>query len=273
MKIIWSIVVVLAAFVVVSFIFVQWVKRNSLFYPDVYPRGFWDFEKTYSPAASFFTTPDGVRLHGWYFGSHPGGPLLIWFHGNGGNITHRAPVASELAKRGTNVFLFDYRGYGRSGGRPTEAKLFIDSLAAYDFAVKEYGADKSVVLYGESLGGPYAAHVANRRNACAVILENTFPSLAELGNELYRPIPIGYLVYGSLRTADWLRKASLPVLVVHGERDEVISFRLGKTLYDQLSQPKEFLSSAVAEHSGFAEAEGERFYSTVSRFLTTHCNR
>src|SRR6185503_6287796 len=100
----------------------------------------------------WFTTGDGVRLHGWFFRApQPGAPLILWCHGNAGNITDRAPMAAEFARRGVSAFVFDWRGYGKSEGKPSESALYRDALAAYDFAVKSLGA-KSIIVYGESLG-------------------------------------------------------------------------------------------------------------------------
>ncbi|MBV9495482.1 MAG: alpha/beta fold hydrolase, partial [Acidobacteria bacterium] len=158
-------------------LFTQYLRSTSLFFPS--KDG--NYDKTaygVQPEDVWFQAADGVKLHGWLFRAN--GPLIVWFHGNAGNITDRASTAAELAKRGVSVFVFDWRGYGKSEGTPSEKALFQDALAAYDAMKRE-----DVVLYGESLGGPYAAYVATQRNARAVIIENSFPSLAAMGNRLY----------------------------------------------------------------------------------------
>lgn len=235
-----------------------------MFFPERYPSGMWDTSAlAVQPEEQFFTASDGVRLHGWLFkAEEPHAPLLIWFHGNGGNITYRGPIAATLASRGVSVFVFDWRGYGRSEGTPSEPGLIRDSLAAYDHAPRS----DHVVLYGESLGGPYAAYVATKRKARAVIVENTFPSLRELGNALYRPIPLGLTAPRALRTADWLNEAGLPVLVMHGRRDQVIPFYLGKRLYDALEVPKELFVSESAGHCEIPAVEPARYYEAVARW-------
>lgn len=254
--------------------FAELMKQGSLFYPERYPGGYWNIAEIAKPVDAHFETSDGVRLHGWYFPAEKtDAPLLIWFHGNGGNLTYRAPMAIELARRGVAVFLFDYRGYGKSEGQPSERGLFRDSLAAFDFATARYGNGRSVVLYGESLGGPYAADVALKRKACGLIVENSFSSLASIANAIYRPIPIGVLVHRSLRTADWLRSAGVPVLVMHGRNDRVIPFAEGKNIYDALREPKELFISERADHSGIPQIEGDRYYDAVIAFIAKHCRR
>lgn len=258
----------------IAAMFIQWLKQNSLFFPERYPGGYWELGPRAGAREAFFETSDGVRLHSWYFGAtNPAAPLLIWFHGNGGNLTYRAPVAAELARRGVSVFLFDWRGYGRSEGSPTERGLFRDSMAAYDFAARTYGPQRPIVLYGESLGGPYAAYVARKRPSCAVVVENSFSSLSDIANAVYSPLPLGLVVSRSLRTADWIREAKVPLLVMHGRRDRIIPFALGKRIYDAAAEPKELFISERADHSGIPDAEGDRYYDVVLSFLTKHCSR
>jgi len=257
-------ILVIAVLVIVGF--AQLVRRTSMFYPDRFPIGDWDPSSLpIQPTDETFVTSDNVRLHGWWFpASDPHARVLIWFHGNGGNLTNRAPMAAELARRGVSVFVFDWRGYGKSEGSPSEGRLFRDALGAYDFVAKR---SKDLVLYGESLGGPYAAFVAKERgHVHSVILENTFPSLAALGNAMYKPIPIGLTAPFALRTTDWLNDAKVPVLVMHGRRDRTIPFALGQQLYDGLRVPKEMMACENADHCEIPDREGARYYETVMRF-------
>jgi uncharacterized protein len=259
-----AIVVVVAA--VAIYFFAQSVRRSSMFFPARYPEGAWDTTSfPVQPEEQWITTPDGVRLNGRLFRARDANaPLLVYFHGNAGNIGERGPIASNLAARGISVLLFDWRGYGKSDGTPTENALLIDALAAYDFAHK---LNPDLALYGESLGGPYAAFVAKERRARCVVIENSFPSLAELGNTLYAPVPIGWTAPCSLTTVRWLNQAGVPVLVMHGKPDQVIPFRLGQSLYDQLKVRKEMLVSERSGHCEIANTEGERYYETVVRFI------
>jgi pimeloyl-ACP methyl ester carboxylesterase len=122
-------------------------------------------------------------------------------------------------------------------------------------------------MYGESLGGPYAAYVATKRRVPAVVIENSFPSLRQLGNHLYRPFPLGWSAPFALTTSKWLNEAGVPVLVMHGRLDEVIPYSLGQRLYDDLHVEKHFLTSDSAGHCGLASAEGQRYYNAITEFV------
>ncbi|HKO55657.1 MAG TPA: alpha/beta hydrolase [Thermoanaerobaculia bacterium] len=242
--------------------FSQYLRRTSMFFPS--REGNYD-PRAYKvqPEDVWFTSADGVKLHGWLFRGRTD-EMVIWFHGNGGNITDRGAIAAELASRGVSVFVFDWRGYGKSGGTPNEHALFEDAIAAYDLFKKE------AVLYGESLGGPYAAYVAKNRKAKAVIIENSFPSLAAMGNKLYG---LGWLAPRALRTTDWLNDANVPVLVMHGKRDQVIPFALGMRLYDGLKVQKQLLTSETAGHCEIPAVEPERYYEAVMGMCRTSIGR
>ncbi|HEY5611209.1 MAG TPA: alpha/beta hydrolase, partial [Thermoanaerobaculia bacterium] len=135
-----TIVALIIAILVIAFL-VNAMKKSTLFFPDRYPEGDWDVARLeIQPQDHFIETPDAVRLHAWHFAvPDSAAPLMIWFHGNGGNLTHRADFAVELARRGVSVLLFDYRGYGKSEGRPTEGGLYVDALAVHDYATRRLG--------------------------------------------------------------------------------------------------------------------------------------
>lgn len=248
------------------------IKRSGMFFPDRYPAGDWSPRLPVTPRDLYFTTPDGVKLHAWLFpASDPDGPVMIWFHGNAGHLAYRGPTAAEFAARGMTVFVFDYRGFGRSDGRPTEAALHVDSLAAYDFVRQSLRpSERRIVLYGESVGAPYAARVAMQRPSCCIIVENSFPSLARLGNALYRPIPMGWFGRGVLQTGRWLNAAGVPVLVMHGKRDRVVPFSLGVELFNDLKVEKKFFQSEAAGHCEIEAVEGDRYYQTIFDFVRQH---
>lgn len=251
-------------------LFANLLKRNSLFFPSRYPAGNWDPSLLpLAPRDVTFRTPDGTRLHGWYFeAADAHAPTLIWFHGNGNNLSERGIYGATFAQRGLNVLLFDYRGYGKSEGAPTEEDLYEDSFAAYDFAAGELSRPPaSIVLYGESLGGPYAARVATRRRARCVIIENSFPSLQSVGRVLFPRLPLHWFVRNSLTTARWLNEAGLPVMILHGKCDTTLPFTLAMELYDSLRVPKRLFISETANHCQIQAIEGERYYREVISFV------
>lgn len=260
------VLIFLAVLAIAIFAFAQFVRRTSMFFPDRYPLGNWD---TLGAQDEWFTTSDGVKLHGWLFrAADPHAPLLLFFHGNAGNITVRAPIAAELARRGVSTFVFDWRGYGRSDGSPSESRLFHDAEAAYAFAAKLAPKDR-IALYGESLGGPYAAYIAKQHGARCIVLDSTFPSLRDLGNALYAPLPLGWSAPFALRTRDWVNDSHVPALVAHSRNDDVIPFRLGKSLYDGLTVRKTMYTSDARGHCAIEADDGARYYDAVIAFVTS----
>jgi fermentation-respiration switch protein FrsA (DUF1100 family) len=245
------------------------MKRSTLFFPDKYPVGQWDVSRLDPrPSDHTITTSDGVKLHAWLFAAkEPDSPLLIFFHGNGGNLSHRADTAEALARRGISVLLFDYRGYGRSEGSPGESKLYVDGLAVYDYARTTLHAPADrISLYGESLGGPYAADVAAKRPVRCVVIQSSFPSAASVANNAYRR-PLGYLLGNSLPTARSLNRARVPVLVIHGDADTIIPFACGKELFAALNGPKEMLVVRGADHNDVTEVGGDAYFERVAGFV------
>ncbi|MBW3672234.1 MAG: alpha/beta hydrolase [Acidobacteria bacterium] len=264
-------IVIGVLFLFLAFGMAEWMRRQSLFYPQKYPAGDWDVRALeIEPEELTFEASDGTVLHGWLFRSpRAESPLIVFFHGNGGNLTHRTAPAIGLARTGFDVFLFDYRGYGRSEGRPTERGLYDDSLAAWDVMRSRHQGP--MIAYGESLGGPYAAYVASIREPCAVIADSTFPSLGSVARAVYRPIPIHWLLRPGLETARHLEAAAVPVLVMHSSNDGVIPFRLGRELFDRLDVPKEFYEVEDGMHSALFWADPEGYLQSIRSFVGTHC--
>lgn len=256
--------IILVIAIALAYLFSLYLRTNGLFFPEKFPKGMWDVDRySIAPQDVNFTASDGVKLHGWLFRSpKAGAPLMLFCHGNAGNITERAPVAEEFAKRGVSMLVFDWRGYGKSEGVAKENALYDDALTAYDFASK---INPDIVIYGESLGAPYAAWAAKNRRARCAIIDSSFPSLLAVGNAHY--FPLGYFAPRAMRTADWLNDANIPVLVMHGKRDDVVPFAVGMKLYDSLRARKELLVSEKAGHSEIEAFEPQRYYDAVTRFI------
>lgn len=219
----------------------------------------------------WFTAKDGTRLHGWYFASQQTAqPTIIYFHGNGGNITNIGWLGESLAKRGFGVLLFDYRGYGLSGGSTVdEADLYLDGEAAWDFVVNEKKvAPETVVLYGQSLGTAIAAETATRRRAGALILESGFSSASSLAETALPWLPTWLHGLGRNRfeSAQKLRTVRVPVLISHGDPDEVIPMSEGRALFAAANEPKHLLIVPGAGHNVFGSA-GTAYLDQLEEFI------
>lgn len=221
----------------------------------------------------WFQTAGGVRLHGWFVRSKAETPAatILYFHGNGGNLSHAGWLAEELAARGFDVLLFDYRGYGRSGGASTgERSLFEDADAAYDYLVNARGVPpESIVLYGQSLGTTAAADVASRKRCKALILESGLSSASDMAAVVFPGLPrfLSRLGRNRFESACKLERVSCPVLVAHGERDEVIPVGQGRALYEAAREPKKLILNPRAGHNDLVAAGGDEYLDALAEFV------
>jgi len=216
----------------------------------------------------WFEAEDGTRLFGWYAPSTVTPAVLLWCHGNAGNIIHRLDNLAYLHQLGLSVFLFDYRGYGRSTGRPSEAGLYQDALAAYAYLTKTRGIEASrIVIFGRSLGGAVAGDLASKRPAAGLILESTFPSVEAMARTYYFGFPAHWFVGARFPLADRLKQVRMPVLVIHGALDEVVPFELGRQVYEAAPSPKAFYPVAGADHNNLYVAGGRPYYQRLKQFV------
>ncbi len=195
---------------------------------------------------------DGVRLHGWYL-PHPGARrVLLYFHGNAGNISHRQASIEVFHRLGLSVLILDYRGYGHSGGRPSEQGLYHDARAAWDHLVRERGMGPDrIILFGRSLGGAVAAQLASKVEPGALILESTFSSARDLVREIYPVLSWLIVRRFELDTVARMGSVSCPVLVLHSRDDEIIPFALGRRVYQAAPEPKAFHALRGDHNGGF----------------------
>lgn len=198
-----------------------------------------------------------------------GGPVVIFFHGNAGNIAYRAPLIEEFV-RGTGVrtVLPDYSGYGGNEGSPSEDEVYRDGLAAYDHVIAEGVTPERVVLYGESLGGAVALAVAAERPTAGVVLQSSFSSLSSMALRLYFWLPLSALLTrGAFPNAERIREIEAPLLVVHGTRDEIIPFAEGKRLHRAAPAGTQWLAIEGAGHNDFFEIAGEEYLRLLGQRL------
>ncbi|WP_428609485.1 alpha/beta hydrolase [Sedimenticola sp.] len=215
-------------------------------------------------------TADGERLHGWYIPTDNARGTLLFFHGNAGNLSHRLDSLQIFHRLNLNVLIFDYRGYGRSSGQPSENGTQLDARAAWAYLVDERGESPGhIVLFGRSLGASIAARLATEKQPAALILESAFISVPELAAELYRWLPVRFLARLQYRTRDTLSHVHCPVLVAHSPDDEIIPYRHGRVLYETAPPPKAFLRLTGDHNMGFL-LSGESYIHGIDAFLATH---
>lgn len=199
----------------------------------------------------FLDTEDGVRLHGWYIPRHGSKQALLFFHGNAGNISHRGASVEIFHRLGLNVFIFDYRGYGKSQGKPDEKGLYKDARAAWRYLSKERGfGQEEIILFGRSLGGAVAAKLAAEIQPGGLILESTFSSAKDVANAVFPVLSRLIFLRYDFDTAAHVRRVACPVLVLHSPDDEIIPFRLGEKVFQAANEPKSFVKMRGDHNSG-----------------------
>lgn len=206
----------------------------------------------------YFTASDGVRLHGWWIPAEPTRATLIFCHGNAGNISHRLDSIRVFNSLGLNVIIFDYRGYGKSSGKPSETGTYLDAEAAYDCVSERFQVppDK-IVIFGRSLGGAVAVQLAREREAAALICEASFTSMRDLAKTLYPYLPVGTLVFDEYDSISKVGNIKIPKLFIHSSTDDLVPFEQGRKLYEAAASPKEFLEIRGSHGEGFLESEKE----------------
>ena len=211
-------------------------------------------------------TLEGERVHGWYVPAPDATLTVLMFHGNGGNISHRLQTLALLYDIGVNTLIIDYRGYGRSEGRPGEQATYHDALAAWQYLLDRGLSPEEIVLFGRSLGGAVAVWLAARVAPRGLILESTFTSVIDMAKYHYPFLPVKLLAkfkYDSLALVDEIKS---PVLALHSPDDEIVPYELGVRLYQALPVEKSFVDMKGGHNDGFY-VSGDGYVNSLWNFL------
>jgi uncharacterized protein len=217
-------------------------------------------------------TSDNLKLHGWFIkaATQPSKATIIYFHGNGGNISYLTWLANQLSSKGMDLLLFDYRGYGKSEGEVAgERELNVDGDAAYNYIVYERRVDPSnIVLYGQSLGTTVAVDIASRRGSSALILESGLSSAADMASQAlpWLPKPLYLLGRNRFYSVTKIKKVRVPVLITHGEDDPVIPVEQSQKLYEAANEPKKRVLYAGVGHN-VQGMLGSKYIEEISKFI------
>lgn len=227
------------------FALVRYFEANSIFHPT--------HEIPVTPAFVglpfedvYFKTEDNLRINGWLIkapqaSSAPAPKTILFFHGNAGNISHRLEKIALFHQLGVNVFIIDYRGYGKSQGRPSEEGLYQDACGAYDYLATRRDINPAkIISYGDSLGGVVAVDLATKRKVACLVVDSSFTSSADIGKMIFPLVP-GFILATKMDSASKVKTISIPKLFIHSINDEIIPFKLGRKLFDSACMPKEFL--------------------------------
>jgi fermentation-respiration switch protein FrsA (DUF1100 family) len=262
--------IMLAAFAVL-FALVRLFERQMVFFPSRYPAGFWQTPSNGSFNATdvWFVAEDGVKLHGWFV-PHPE-PIatLLMCHGNAGNVSDRYEWLEMLHQQvPANLFIFDYRGFGRSEGNPTEDGCYRDAVAAYKWLTAQK-PELPIIVHGHSLGSAVAVDLVHRLpdRAAGIILESSFTNADDMAKLMFGPLPLHWLSSMKWTSDKKIATIAIPKLFMHGEHDSIIPLRLGKKLFDAAAPPKEFIVLSRADHNDTFVAGGDEYYQAIGKFV------
>ena len=242
----WSVIVVAGALLSIC-VALYFYQTKLVFYPTrefaITPS---QLQLPYEDVYIDVTTKE--RIHGWYFpadnpDSDKKRPVALFCHGNTGNISHRLETVELVLHLGADILLFDYRGYGKSDGSPSEDNVYTDAEACYNWLVEQKGVrPENIILFGRSLGGAVVIELARRVKCGGLVVESSFTSAEEMGKKIFPLIPIKYLLRYRFDSIGKIGSVTCPVLVTHSPDDEIIPFEMGRQLFTAANEPKRFVT-------------------------------
>lgn len=244
-------------------------QARRTFLPDRYPNGIWN-PAPYGLLAEdvWFESGDGVELHGWWIAHPRPRATILYYHGNSGSIAHQIGIFRHLRRLRVNIFAFDYRGYGRSSGQPSERGLYRDARAAWRLLTGELGqSSDSIVLFGHSLGGAVAIDAAQDCSAAGLIVQSTFTQMRDEVRAIMPTLPLHLAARNQFRSIDKIGSISMPKLFIHGTADGTVPSHLGEQLFEAAKPPKELYLVAGAGHNDVHRHGGARYLHRLARFL------
>ena len=243
---------------------IYFIVSRLVYQPTRYPGGWWHTQAESGAQDVWLRARDGVLLHAWWVEVPGSRVVTLYLHGNGGNLAHRPGHLSEMAAAGSSVLILDYRGYGKSAGRPTERGLYRDADAGYEHLAGMGFEASRIVVHGESLGSAVAADLASRRPCGGVILECPFTSFSAMAGRI---VPLaGRLFASGFNTRRRIAAVHAPVLIIHGDRDRMVPYDMGRAIFEAANEPKSFWTVEGATHVDLVEVAGPLYRVRLKAF-------
>ncbi len=221
----------------------------------------------------FFKTKDGVTLYAWFIPAEESKATALHCHGNSGNISDRIDTIKIYHDIGISLFIFDYRGYGKSKGSPSEKGTYKDAQAAWHYLVEEMAIKPAdIIISGHSLGGSVAAYLAGKVTPKALVVEGSFTSMIDMGKLFYPYMPIRLLVRHRYNTREHLKKVCCPVLIIHSPDDRLVPFDMGRALYRAANPPKRFLQIHGSHNDAILDSR-EQYIGEINELLARINNK
>lgn len=242
--------------------------ESFIFFPE---KGFWQRPEEYGLQYEdvYPVTEDGIKLHGWYLKANPSHETVLMFHGNAGNISHRLFKIAPLVRGGISFLLIDYRGFGQSEGRIKKGDdLYSDARAALKWLKEEKGiSSDQIFLFGESIGSAPTLQITREEKVRGVILEAPFTTLKKLGKKHYPFLPDFLVNKFAFDNIENIHHLNRPLLVIHGEADDICPHEMGKRLYEEATSEKEFYPVPNAGHNDLVEMAGREYFKRIREFV------
>ena len=218
----------------------------------------------------YFKTEDDVLLNGWFIPADDARKTLLFFHGNGGNISHRLESLKIFHEMGLSVFIIDYRGYGQSQGTTSEQGTYRDAEAAWQFLTETRGiSDEDIIIFGRSMGGAVAIWLAGKHTPNLLILESAFTSVADMAKHYYPYLPTHLLVRIKYASIDRIEYIHCPILISHSQTDEIVPYKYGRELFEKAQAPKSFLELKGGHNDGFI-ISGRSYIDGIENFINAY---
>ncbi len=251
-----KIILQLIIFIVLFVLYVRYLESRSVFYP-ARPLAATPQKLGLAFEDVSIQTSDKVTIHGWLIKAPQARSTLIFLHGNAGNIGDRLGKIDLFNRLSLNVLIIDYRGYGKSDGRPTEKGAYKDALAAYDYLRERADMEgQNIVGYGASLGGAIAIDLASKRALTCLIVDSTFSSAVDMAQRIYPFVP-SFMIRTKLDSISKIKGMDIPKLFIHSVDDQTVPYDLGRKLYDAAPGPKKFIDIRGDHNDGHIYDEGK----------------
>lgn len=244
------------------------LQRSRVFLPERYPDGIWEPHAFGLQVEDvWFEAADGVRLHGWWIPHPSARGTMLYCHGNTGSIAHRIGVFRHLQRLRVNLLAFDYRGYGRSQGSPSEAGLYRDVRAAYQHLIGPLRQPpREIILFGHSLGGAVAVDCAVDTPMAGLIVQSSFTHIRDAAKAMFPTLPLHLAATREFRSIEKVSRIETPKLFIHGDCDESVPVELGRRLFEAAAEPKELFIVRRAGHNDVHRHGGWSYLRRLSRF-------
>lgn len=281
----WRIARIILATFVLLVVLVMAFEDKLIYFPAKYPDGLWQIDEhqpregdiTPKIEDSHFAAADGVKLHGWYCTPVrwvagqpvpiPAEMVILWFHGNAGNISHRYEMIRAMLNLPLRILIIDYRGYGKSEGKPSESGLYLDAKAAWNHLVEDRKIKPDrIIVFGKSLGGVPAIDLASKVEPAGLIVQSSFTSAGDMAASILPFLP-RMLIHSKMDSISKIKEVGCPKLFIHSQADEVVPYKLGRRLFEAAPEPKEFYEVKGSPHNSTYIVGGKPYFEVLSSFV------